>query len=76
MNKQRRKAIDAIRARLDDLLAALDDIKDEEMEALENLPEPLQGSEKGEAMYTAIDNLENAFDNIQDALEYLEEATQ
>lgn len=76
MNKQRRKAIDAVYAKLEELRDDLEGIKDEEEEALANLPEPLHGSEKGEAMYTAIDNLESAIDGIEEALEYLEEAAQ
>lgn len=66
MNKIRRKelaaiikkleALDALREEIREQLAA---VRDEEQEALENMPESLQESEKGEQMQEYIDTMEN-----------------
>ena len=52
----------------------MEEVKDEEAEAYENLPEGLQGSERGEAMQEAIDSLESAYDGLEDVISSVEEA--
>lgn len=42
-------------------------VKDEEQDALDNLPESLQRSERGEAMECYIDAMEDVCDGITDA---------
>lgn len=74
MNKQRRRAIDAVYAKLEELVEELEAIKDEEQEAFEKLPESLQDSVKGEAMNNAINNLDDAICYITDGIESLGEA--
>ena len=89
MNKQRRKAINKIIEELEniqttfdaELREALEEVRQEEEEALENLPESLQESEKGERMQSAIDllndsdyELSSVVDSIQTLIDYLNEA--
>ncbi len=57
MNKQRRLLIADIKVRLNDLKEEIDDIRQEESDAYENLPEGIQESERGQAMYEAAENL-------------------
>jgi hypothetical protein len=57
MNKQRRNALSAIEKKIDELVSELYDIKDEEQDAFDNLPEGLQMSERGDLMQENIDNL-------------------
>lgn len=66
MNKIRRKELAAIIKKLEELDALREEIReqlaavrDEEQEALENMPESLQESEKGEQMQEYIDTMEN-----------------
>lgn len=73
MNKPRRKRIEAIIAKLEELHSEIDAILEEEQEAFDNLPESLQMSEKGAAMEEAIDNIEYAKDYVVDVMESLEE---
>ena len=47
-------------------------MKDEEEEALENFPENLRYSERGEAMQEAFDNLEEAHGAISEAIDLLQ----
>lgn len=74
MNKQRRKAIEKISDKLEELQAELQMLKDEEEEAYDNLPESLQDGEKGEAMQEAIEYLDNADSFIEDAKDALNDA--
>ena len=73
MNKARRKAIEKISEQLEELQAELQELRDAEEEAYDNLPESLQEGEKGDAMQEAIDNMESADSSIQDAIDYLGE---
>ena len=74
MNKQRRKAIEKISDKLEELQAELQMLKDEEEEAYDNLPESLQDGEKGEAMQETIEYLDNADSFIEDAKDALNDA--
>lgn len=73
MNKQRRKDIEKATALLEQAREIIDTAQEEEQESYDNLPESIQDSERGEAMYTNIDTLQTASDNIGDALDTLEE---
>jgi hypothetical protein len=73
MNKQRRKDIEDIISKLADLEAlkteiyeAIETVKDEEQEYYDNMPEGLQGSDKGYAAEEAINNLDEAYSMIDD----------
>lgn len=76
MNNTRRKAIQKIYDRLEELMHDIEALQEEEQEAYDNLPESLQDGERGQAMQEAADNLEYAASSIQEALDYLEEAMQ
>jgi len=72
MNAQRRARIGAILTKLNDLAEEIESIKDEEQDYYDNMPESLQGGEKGEAAQNAITALENAKDNTDCACSELE----
>ena len=74
MNAQRRKSIQEVIDQLTDLQSTVENLKDEEQEAYDNLPENLQGSERGEAMSESADNLDSAYNSIDEVLEYLNTA--
>jgi len=52
----------------------LEDVRDEEQDAYDNMPEGLQYSERGDMMQEAIDSLDEAVDNIDEVVSYLEDA--
>ena len=66
MNKARRKAIKEACELIQRATEIITEVRDEEDEALNNLPESFQYGEKGEAM-------EEAIDTLSDAVDYLEE---
>ena len=81
MNKDRRKAIAALSDELQKALDLLDadrvtEIRDEEQEYYDNMPESLQGGEKGEAAQSTIEHLDRAVEKVSEALDALTEAVE
>ena len=76
MNKDRRKRIQTIKDQLLKLQLEIEEIKDEEQNAYDNIPESLQNGEKGEKMSEAIDNLESGYESLNDIVEYLDESVE
>jgi len=74
MNHVRRKWIEEVYQKLQDLQEEIDAICAEEQDAFDNLPESLQYSERADAMQDAIDSLEYASSNLGEALDCLTEA--
>lgn len=72
MNKQRRKMIADVVERLEAAKSDLEMIRDEEQEAFDNMPEGLQGSERGETMEEGIYQIEEAMDGLDSALDSLQ----
>ena len=74
MNNRRRKAIETIINDLldkfeelkSDAVAQLEEIRNEEEEAYDNLPESLQDSESGENMQNCIDALDSFISDLED----------
>ena len=73
MNKQRRKEIEIAYQKVADALAVLNNCRDEEQEALDNLPENLQFSKRADDLTDNIDQLEYAIGNLEDALNDIED---
>lgn len=65
MNKNRRKRLQEIADTLEDQLSALEEIRDEEQEAFDNLPEGFQGSDQGQAMEECADALDTACSDLE-----------
>ena len=74
MNRLRRAAIRRVMEKLDELKAEIEGIQDEEQDAYDNLPESFMFGERGEAMESAIDSLDEAAEGVDAALEALEAA--
>lgn len=74
MNNDRRKRILEVIDKLEQQMEALEFVRDEEIEAHDNLPESLQESDRGEAMQEAIDAMEEARESIEEAISRLEDA--
>ena len=74
MNNSRRKRLAEIQERLQDIMSALDEIRNEEQEAYDNLPESIQYSERGDVMTDAIDNIDEAVSTLEDVDTYIDDA--
>ena len=73
MNKHRRDVARSIRNTLINALETAHNLMDEEQEAIDNMPENLQDSQRGQAMQDAVDALDNAIGCIEEAGDYLKE---
>lgn len=71
MNKTRRIQLEAIAQKLESLQGDLYTIMNEEEESYDNMPESVQGGEKGETARAVIELLEEAgcsFDDLVDSI--------
>ena len=73
MNNKRRKEISKIVSTLEEVRDRLSEVVDEEQCAFDNMPESIQGSDRGCDSEEAIGYLSDALDSVQSALEYLDE---
>jgi hypothetical protein len=76
MNKQRRNDINKAIDLLEKASAILDQVRDEEQEAFDNMPENLQESDKGQAMQQSLDDLDAAIECIGDAISSANDAAE
>lgn len=80
MNAVRRKTITKLIGRLnglleqmDDLLGDIDLVREEENEALNNMPDSLMETDRYAQIEAAADNLEEAYDTFSDMKDSLED---
>ena len=66
MNNERRKKIQKALSLMEQAKDILEEVKEEEQDAFDNLPEGIQGSERGEQMEDNIYNLEEFIDLLSD----------
>lgn len=74
MNKIRREQLGKIAEVIGDLSIQLDHLMDEEQDYYDNMPESLQGGEKGDNAQVAIDAIQSAIDSLSEASSSVEEA--
>ena len=73
MNRQRRKVIEAVTGKLDELKEEIEGIACEEQEAYDNLPDSLQDSDQGGAISDNVSDLEQAASDIEDIISNLQD---
>lgn len=76
MNDKRRKALTEATNFLDNAKNLIEEIKSEEEDALENMPEGLKEGDKGEKAQAAIDALDEAMGYCDDAINSVSTATE
>lgn len=76
MNNARRKELQAVADKLEDLKTELERIKGDEQDGFDNLPESLQSGESGQKMEAAIDQIDEAFNALDEALGAIQTATE
>lgn len=76
MNNNRRERINKVHAKLDEILGLIDELREEEQEAYDNMPESMQYGERGEKMQEAIDALEEAYNDVEEACDNLDTAAE
>lgn len=80
MNNTRRKGIKKIsekvsdlRIQLEELLSEIEEVKGEEEEYRDNIPENMQSGERYEVAEAAVESLDSAYGILEDAISSLEE---
>lgn len=73
MNRQRRKKMEQAFNKISEAMDILDEVKAEEYESLENLPENFRNGDRGEEMQTYIEMIEETFNYLDDARSVLEQ---
>lgn len=73
MNAKRRKELTALKDELETIAGKIEDLKSEEQEAFDNIPDTLQFTEKNEKMSHGIDSLQEAYDSVYEAISSVEE---
>ena len=76
MNKNDRRELQDYVEQLEGIKCALEEMQENEECKLDNMPESLQESERGEAMQEAIETLEGAVNSLDEAIGYLTEITE
>ena len=74
MNKMNRKQLSDLISRIETIHEELDEIKDGEEEKIDNMPENLLDSEKGEALSEIIDFLDSATERLNECVESIQSA--
>ena len=72
MNKKRKKAIAKSMEQIRDICEEIAVIQEEEQEYFDNMPENLQGSERGMESESVIDVLANTIGDLESVAETLE----
>lgn len=73
MNIKRRRKILQVICALEEQLEQIESVCEEEQEAYDNLPEGIQGSDRGDTMYEIIDGMESAYSDLKDIISNLQE---
>lgn len=76
MNKIRRKSLEEVIAKIQELSEEIESFMADEEEYRDNMPENLQGSERYEKVDEACSAMQDAIDNLEEAVENLEIATE
>lgn len=71
MNNIRRKEIKKVVTAIEDLLDKLEELKDEEQEYIDNMPENLQMSDKAMEAESNVETMDDAISDIKEALDNL-----
>lgn len=72
MNNTRRKALNEIKDKIDDLRIDLEQLLEEEQDYRDSIPENMQGGERYERAEEACDNLSDAIDCMEEIISSLE----
>lgn len=72
MNKERRDGLSDVIASLEEAKDLLEDVKNDEQDAFDNMPVGLQCSERGSKMEDYIELMEDAVDQIDNVCVFIE----
>lgn len=74
LNKERREKLRSIAEKIEALRGEVEELRDEEQGAYDNMPESLQDAARGESMQAAIELLDDAVNDMQTVCDALQGA--
>ncbi|HFV9293932.1 TPA: hypothetical protein ACIAIE_003788 [Serratia fonticola] len=74
MNADRRKRLSEFFVEIEIIKGKVEDVRDEEQEAFDSMPEGLQQSERGQKLEMAISCIEEIIDGLEQACDQINEA--
>ncbi len=72
MNQGRRVQLEALAEKLRNIHEVLQEVRDEEEEALTNMPDSLQAGDKGQVMADAVESMDEVLDQLDEGANTLE----
>lgn len=76
VNDGLRKKLKEASDKLAEAKTIIEEVKDEEEEKLETMPDNFKEGDKGEKMQEVIDNLEQALNGLEDVVAYVDSAAE
>jgi len=76
MNKTQRNQIEKWIDSLNEIKEGVESMQEDEQDKLDNMPENLQESERGEQMQNGIEDLEAAASSLEESIDFLMSATE
>lgn len=73
MNRQRRKRLGEALDKVSEVMEILEEVKSEETDSYENLPDNFRDGDRGEEMQGYIEMLEEAYNYLDDANSVIEQ---
>ena len=73
MNAERRTRLKELHDRITQLGGELDNLRDEEQEAFDNMPESLQSGSRGEKAEEGLQSMSDSIGSLEDAASALED---
>jgi len=76
MNNDRRKRLEKLKERIEEIKEDLAFILEEEQDSYNNMPEGIQDSERGQKSQSAIEALESSDTSLDEAIDYINESVE
>ncbi len=75
MNNIRRKSLEELKSKLDEVKGDIEILRDEGQEYIDNMPESLQGGERASNAENAVRLMDDAINDLENVLSNIEEAS-
>lgn len=73
MNKVKRKRLESAYDKIEEVKLILEEVKTDEQETLDNLPDSFRNGERGQEMQGYIEMIEEAYNYLDDATSVIEQ---
>ena len=75
MNDKRRRRLKKATSMINQAIQIIEEVRDEEQDSYDNLPESIMDGDRGAKMEEAIENMEDALSDLESASENIDNAS-